>query len=134
MRKVYEPDLNDLSEKEVKFMVKRFWRSKWFIVTLVIIVLVFSTLLLALKIDYGKREDEVLKYFSQEIGMPEVFAKLENLTSPNSMVLCWWDYGRAVMEWSHREVIEAYPSRDIWYSVASTRGPLHNLEAQIFGR
>jgi len=89
--------------------------------------------LLALRIDFGEREDAVLKYFSQQEGMSEAFTKLENLTSPGSMVLCWWDYGRAVREWSHREVVEAYPSRDIWYTVGSSREPLHNLEAQIFG-
>jgi hypothetical protein len=49
------------------------------------------------------------------------------------MILCWWDYGRAVREWSHREAIEAYPSRDIWYTVGSTRNPLGNLGAQLFG-
>ena len=114
-------------------MVRRFWRSKWFIVALVIIILVPLSLLIALRINFGEREDAVLRYFSEQEGMSEAFAKLENLTSPGSMVLCWWDYGRAVREWSHREVIEAYPSRDIWYTVGSSRDPWHNLEAQIFG-
>jgi hypothetical protein len=112
---------------------KRFWRSKWFIATLIVVLLVSLTLFLALRIDFTRKEDAVLEYFSQQEGMPETFAKLENLTSPGSIVLCWWDYGRAVREWSHREVIEAYPSRDIWYTVGSSREPLHNLEAQIFG-
>jgi hypothetical protein len=98
-----------------------------------IAVLVALVLLAALRIDFGGREDAVLKYFSQEQGMRETFDKLENLTLPGSVILCWWDYGRAVREWSHREVIEAYPSRDIWYSMGSSRDPLHSLEAQIFG-
>jgi hypothetical protein len=114
-------------------MVRKFWRSKWFIVTLALILLILLASLLALKIDFGEREDEVLRYFSQQEGMPEVFAKLGNLTTEGSVILCWWDYGRAVRQWSHREVIEAYPSRDIWYSMGTARDPLRNLETQIFG-
>ena len=113
--------------------MRRFWRSKWFVITLVIIMLVLLMFFLALWIDFGEREDAVLRYFAQQEGMPEVFAELEHLTPNDSIVLCWWDYGRAVREWSHREVIEAYPSRDIWYSMGSSRDPLGNLEAQIFG-
>ena len=65
--------------------------------------------------------------------MLDAFAKLENLTSTGSVVLCWWDYGRAVRQWSHREVIEAYPSKDIWNTVGSSRTFLGNLKAQLFG-
>jgi len=114
-------------------MVRRFWRSKWFIITFVIVILVPLMLWLALRINFGEREDAVLKYFSEQEGMPEAFAQLEELTPYGSIVLCWWDYGRAVREWCHREVIEAYPSRDIWYTVGSSKDPWHNLEAQIFG-
>jgi asparagine N-glycosylation enzyme membrane subunit Stt3 len=67
-------------------------------------------------------------------GMPDAFTALENLTPPNAVVLCWWDYGRAVREWSHREVIEAYPSREIANTVGSTRSIMGNLEAQIFAK
>ncbi len=115
-------------------MKTRFWRSKWFVVILAIVILSSTLTLFALRIDFGTREDAVLQYFSKQDGMPETFAQLEQLTPPDSMVLCWWDYGRAVREWSHREVIEAYPSRDIWNSVGSSRDPWHNLEAQLFGR
>jgi hypothetical protein len=66
--------------------------------------------------------------------MPDAFAKLEEVTPQGSVVLCWWDYGRAVREWSHREVIEAYPSREIWYTLGTSRDPLHSFEAQIFGK
>jgi len=114
-------------------MIRRFWRNKWFIIAIAIIILVLLISLLALRIDFGERQDAVLVYFSQQEGMPTVFTKLEELTPEGSVVLCWWDYGRAVREWSHREVIEAYPSRDIWYSMGTARDPLHNLEAQIFG-
>jgi hypothetical protein len=118
-------------------MKRGFWRSKRFAAILAIVILIPTLLLLALRIDFGirerAREDAVLEYFSKQEGMPEAFAQLEQLTPPGSMVLCWWDYGRAVREWSHREVIEAYPSRDIWYTVGSTRNPLGNLEAQLFG-
>ena len=65
--------------------------------------------------------------------MPETFAELEQLTPNGSVILCWWDYGTAVRQWSHREVIEAYPSRDIWNTVGSSRDPLNALEAQLFG-
>ena len=114
-----------------------FWRSKRFIAVLVVIVLGPSVLLVALKIDIGLREqessDEVLEYFSQQKGMPETFAQLEQLTPSGSVVLCWWDYGRAVREWSNREAIESYPSRDIWNSVGQSRDPWHTLGAHLFG-
>ena len=109
------------------------WRNKWFIVSLMIIILVPLILLVTLRIDYGGREDAVLTYFSQEPGMHEAFAQVETLTPNDSIVLCWWDYGRAVRQWSHREVIEAYPSRDISQSMASSRDLISNLESQIFG-
>jgi hypothetical protein len=64
--------------------------------------------------------------------MPDAFTMLEDLTPPGSVVLCWWDYGRAVREWSHREVIEAYPSRDIYYTVGSSRSFFGNLQSQLF--
>ncbi|MGF3572489.1 MAG: hypothetical protein ACQXXG_03575 [Candidatus Bathyarchaeia archaeon] len=89
---------------------------------------------MALRVDYGRREDEVLVYFSKQEGMPEVFANLSELTPPDAVVLCWWDYGRAVREWSQRDVIEAYPSREIWYTLGVSRDPLRNLETQIFGK
>jgi len=114
-------------------MKRRFWRSKWFIVTIVTIAVILVSLFVALKIDFGRREDAVLAYFSQEEGMPETFAELERLTPNDSVILCWWDYGRAVQQWSHREVIEAYPSRDIWNSIGSNRDPLNALETQLFG-
>lgn len=114
-------------------MKRKFWRSKLFLAIISIIILILLTLLLILRLDFGKREDAVFVYFSQQEGMPEAFEQLKNLTSPGSVVLCWWDYGRAVREWSHSEVIEAYPSRDIWYTMGSSRDPIHNLEAQLFG-
>jgi len=112
---------------------KRFWRNKWFIVTILTIGVVLLSLFVALRLDFNRREDAVLTYFSQEEGMPETFAKLEQLTPNGSVILCWWDYGRAVQQWSHREVIEAYPSRDIWNSIGSSRDPLNALETQLFG-
>jgi hypothetical protein len=113
--------------------MRRPWRNKWFILSSAIIILAPLILLVTLRIDYGGREDAVLRYFSQQAGMPEVFAELETLTPNDSIALCWWDYGRAVRQWSHRDVIEAYPSRDIWESMGSSRDPIHGLEAQIFG-
>jgi len=68
-----------------------------------------SLSLVSLKFDYERENDAVLEYFSQQHGMPDAFNMLEQLSPPGSVVLCWWDYGRAVREWSHREVIEAYP-------------------------
>jgi hypothetical protein len=111
----------------------RFWRRKWFILSIVIIIVTLFSLFVALRIDFGQREDQVLTYFSQEKGMPETFAELQQLTPNNSIILCWWDYGRAVIQWSHREVIEAYPSRDVWNSIGSSRDPLNALETQLFG-
>jgi asparagine N-glycosylation enzyme membrane subunit Stt3 len=114
--------------------MRKFWRSKWFVVAILLtIVLVVASTLLALRITLGEREDAVLKYFFEQEGMPQTFEQLRNLTEPDSVVLCWWDYGRAVRGWSNREVIEAYPSRDIWESIAASRDPWHNLAAQLFG-
>jgi hypothetical protein len=117
----------------MKAVSRKFWHNKWFVAAIVIIILVLLVSLLALRVDFGTREDAVLTYFKEQEGMSETFAKLENLTSEDSVILCWWDYGRAVRQWSHREVVEAYPSRDIWYSMASSRDPWMNLESQIFG-
>ena len=75
-----------------------------------------------------------MQYYSRQPGMPDAFTALETLTPPETMVLCWWDYGRAVREWSHREVIEAYPSREIAQSVGSTQSFFGNLEAQLFAK
>jgi len=114
--------------------MRKLLHSKLFIVAIITIILVPSLFLLALRIDFGEREDSVLAYFSEQEGMSEAFAQLKQLTPNDSVVLCWWDYGRAIAEWSQRQVIEAYPSRDIWNSMASSRDPWHALEAQIFGR
>lgn len=117
--------------------MKKFWRSKRFIIIFAIIVLVPSVLLIALKIDVGLREqessNETLDYFSRQTGMTETFEQLEQLTPPDSIVLCWWDYGQAVREWSNREAIESYPSKDIWNSVAKSQDPWHTLGAHLFG-
>jgi hypothetical protein len=114
-----------------------FWRSKRFIALLAIIILVPSVLLIVMKVDIGLREqeseDELLEYFSKQTGMSEAFAQLEQLTPAGSVVLCWWDYGRAVSEWSNREAIESYPSRDIWNRVAQSQSLWHTLGAQLFG-
>jgi len=115
-------------------MKKRFWRSKWFIIILAIIALLVVLISVVLRTSFIEREDAVLEYFSQQEGMPDAFAQLDQLTLPGSVVLCWWDYGRAVREWSSREVIEAYPSRDIWHTVGSSRDPWHNFAAQLFGK
>ncbi len=115
-------------------MAPKFWRKRWFLATVIIIVLVAaSASLVWMKVDYDREQDAVLQYFSRTPKMPESFAKLEELTPLGSVVLCWWDYGRAVREWSHREVIEAYPSRDIYYTVGSSRSLFGNLQSQLFG-
>jgi hypothetical protein len=118
--------------RKIRVMKAEFWRSKWLFFVIAMIVLVSASLVI-FRMDLGEREDAVLRYFSEQEGMPETFAQLEELTPTDSVVLCWWDYGRAVREWSHREVIEAYPSRDIWHTVGSSRDFWHNLEAQVFG-
>jgi asparagine N-glycosylation enzyme membrane subunit Stt3 len=115
-------------------MTPRFWRKKWFFaVVALIIVLVISGSLISLKFDFQRENDAVLEYFSHQPGKSDAFAKLEQLTPIGSVVLCWWDYGRAVREWSHREAIEAYPSKDISYSVGSSKTFLGNLKGQLFG-
>ena len=113
----------------------RFWRKKWLLAAVVVtVVLVASSLFLAsLKFDYDRENDAAMQYFSHQSGMPDAFTALERLTPSDSVVLCWWDYGRAVREWSHREVIEAYPSREIANTVGTTRSFLGNLEGQLFG-
>ena len=113
----------------------RFWRKKWLIAAVVatVALVAASLFLVTLKVDYDRENDAVLNYFSQQAGMPDAFTTLEQLTPSGSVVLCWWDYGRAVREWSHREVIEAYPSREIAYTVGKTRSLWGNLEGQLFG-
>jgi hypothetical protein len=108
-------------------------RHKWLFV-LIAIVALFAVSLAVFCMDFEEREDAVLEYFAQQEGMPETFAQLTTLTPADAVILCWWDYGRAVRNWSHRAVIEAYPSRDIWHTVGASRDFWHNLEAQVFGR
>jgi len=114
----------------------RVWRKKWLLIAVIVtILLVASALFLAtLKVSYDSENDSVLHYFSSQQGMPDAFMALERLTPSEAVVLCWWDYGQAVREWSYREVIEAYPSREIAQSVGTTRSFLGNLGAQIFSR
>jgi hypothetical protein len=114
-------------------MARKILGSTWFKVLVLLLILVPALFLVGMKLDFGRREDVVLKYFSQEPGMPEAFAMLQENTTEGSVVLCWWDYGRAVQQWSHREVIEAYPSRDLWYTLGISRDALQTLEAQLFG-
>jgi len=114
----------------------RFWRKKWLLaaVAITIILAALFLFLLSLKFDYDRENDAAMQYYSRQLGMSDAFTALETLTPSETVVLCWWDYGRAVREWSHREVIEAYPSREIAQSVGSTRTWQGNLEAQIFGK
>ncbi len=115
-------------------MSARFWRRRWVLASVIIIVLVIAAVSIAwMRYDYNRGQDAVLEYFSHQLGMPDAFTMLEDLTPPGSVVLCWWDYGRAVREWSHREVIEAYPSRDIYNTVGSSRSIFGNLQSQLFG-
>jgi len=116
-------------------MSSKFWRRKWFfaIVIVIIVVLVLSLFLLTLKTNYQHENDAVMQYFAQQPGMSDAFATLEQVTPPGSVVLCWWDYGRAVQQWSHRVAIESYPSRDIANSVGTTSTFWGNLQAQLFG-
>ena len=114
----------------------KFWRKKWFRISVIItIFLVASALFLTtVKFSYDSENDAVLHYFSSQQGMPDAFVALKRLTPSDAVVLCWWDYGRAVREWSYRNVIEAYPSREIAQSVGATRSFLGNLGAQFFGK
>jgi hypothetical protein len=113
----------------------RFWRNKWLLTAVIVttVLVAFSLFLTTLKFDYDRENDAAMQYFSSQSGMPDAFTTLERLTPLGSVVLCWWDYGRAVREWSHREVIEAYPSREIANTVGSTRSFWGNLEGQLFG-
>jgi len=115
----------------------RFWRKKWLLtaVIITIILVAFSLFLTTLKFDYDRENDAVTQYFSSQPGMSDAFEALERLTPSDAVVLCWWeDYGRSVRELTHREVIEAYPSREISQSVGTTRRILGNLEAQLFAK
>jgi hypothetical protein len=117
------------------FMGSKFWRKKWFLAAVIVAIIVFVTslFLFTLKTNYEHENDAVMQYFARQPGMPDAFATLEQITPPGSVILCWWDYGRAVQQWSHREAIEAYPSRDIANSVGTTSTFWGNLQAQLFG-
>jgi hypothetical protein len=87
-----------------------------------------------LKVDYDTENGGKMLYFTNQPGMPDAFTAVSRLTPSDAVVFGWWDYGQAVNEWSHREVIEAYPSREIANSMGSTRSISGNLGAQLFGR
>ena len=60
--------------------MRKFWHSKWFVVAILLtIVLVSASILLTLRIKFEEREDAVLRYFSEQEGMPETFTQLKNL-------------------------------------------------------
>ena len=52
-------------------MKRRFWRSKWFIVTIIIITVILLSLFVALRIDFGQREDAVLNTFRKRKACPK---------------------------------------------------------------
>lgn len=114
----------------------KFWRKKWLLTAVIITIILVATALFltTVKFSYESENDEAMQYFLSQKGMPDAFTALERLTPSDAVVLCWWDYGQSVREWSHREVIEAYPSREIAQSVGSTRSILGNLGAQIFAK
>jgi hypothetical protein len=114
----------------------RFWRKKRLLAIVIIAIILIASIifLLTLKFDYDRENDAVMQYFAHQPGMSDAFTTLESLAPPEAVVLCWWDYGRAVREYSHREVIEAYPSREIAQSIGSTRTFMGNLEAQLFAK
>jgi asparagine N-glycosylation enzyme membrane subunit Stt3 len=114
----------------------KFWRNKWLLTAVIIIIVLvaFSLFLTTLKFNYDRENDAVMQYFASQPGMPDAFTALEKLTPSDAVVLCWWDYGRSVIEWSHRQVIEAYPSREIAQSVGNMRSFWGNLEAQLFAK
>jgi hypothetical protein len=114
----------------------RFWRKKWLLTVVIITIIAVATslFLATLKIDYDRENGAKMLYFTNQPGMPDAFAAVSRLTPSDAVVFCWWDYGQAVIEWSHRSVIEAYPSREIADSMGSTRSVLGNLGAQLFGK
>jgi len=114
----------------------RFWRKKWLLTAVIvtIVLVAFALFLTTLKVSYDSENDAAMQYFSCQPGMPDAFTALERLTPSDAVVLCWWDYGRSMKEWSHREAIEAYPSREIAQTVGSSRSVLGNLGAQIFAK
>ena len=107
----------------------RFWRKKRLLAAVIVVIVLVATFafLATLKFNYDRENDAALQYFSSQSGMPDAFSALEKLTPSDAVVLCLWDYGLAVRKWSHREVIEAYPSKEIAESVGSMRTFWGNL-------
>jgi hypothetical protein len=114
----------------------KFWRKKWLLAVVIITIIVVATslFLVTLKVDYDTENGAKMLYFTNQPGMPDAFAAVSRLTPSDAVVFCWWDYGQAVNEWSNRQVIEAYPSREIADSMGSTRSIFGNLGAQLFGK
>ncbi len=114
----------------------RFWHKKWLLaaVVITITVVVMSLFVATMKFDYDRDSDAAMQYFATQPGMNDAFTALQSSTPNGAVVFCWWDYGRSVIELSHRQVIEAYPSREIAESIGSTRSLLGNAWAQMFGR
>jgi hypothetical protein len=114
----------------------KFWRKKWLLTAVIVTIFIVasSLFLVTLKNSYDRENGAVMLYFSSQPDMSDAFAALGRLTPSDAVIFCWWDYGQAVREWSHREVIEAYPSREIAESIGSTRTFWGNLGAQLFGK
>ncbi len=114
----------------------RFWHKRWLLaaVVITITVVVISLFVTTMKFDYDRDSDAAMQYFASQPGMTDAFTAVQTSPPSGAVVFCWWDYGRSVIELSHREVIEAYPSREIAESIGSTRSLLGNAWAQMFGR
>lgn len=114
----------------------RFWRRKGLLAAVILTVIIVATtlFLVTIKVDYDTENGAKMLYFANQPGMPDAFAAVSRLTPPDAVVFCWWDYGQAVAEWSHRQVIEAYPSREIAESMGNTRSVFGSIGAQLFGK
>ena len=105
---------------------------KSLLVALLVAILILSVLV-SLKFDFDNRDRLFQNVVRDSPSGMETFGKLAEVTSPDAVILSWWDYGRAIQDFGDRRPVVAYPSKDILQSVGASQNPIYALEMQLFG-
>lgn len=108
-------------------------RSKTILLAAMLCLVLFLSALVSLKLDFDNRDKLFQSIIRDSPDAMEAFQKLKESTPYEAVVLCWWDYGRAIQDLGGRKAVVAYPSRDILESVGASQNPVYALEMQLFG-
>jgi asparagine N-glycosylation enzyme membrane subunit Stt3 len=100
---------------------------------LIVLVLFFSVLS-ALKLDYDNHNPQILNAVSDNPSVLAAFQQLWKVTPQNAIIFAWWDYGTAIQHFGLRTAVVSYPSSDITDSIGLGQTLQGRLELQLFGQ